>query len=87
MIVQVNIVFGNVCNVFSILVVVFGEKCKDGIVVVCVLCVDGSMEMCYICIGINNNVCVEVLVGLKDGECVVIGEVLVDECVLLLDVV
>lgn len=52
-----------------------------------VLRADGSTETRNVRIGINNNVRVEVLAGLKDGERVVIGEASADDHAPLADVV
>lgn len=84
---QVNIVLGNARNALSIPAAALGEKRKDGTVAVRVLRADGSTETRHIRIGINNNVRVEVLAGLKDGERVVIGEASADERAPLSDVV
>ncbi len=70
---QVNIVLGNARNALSIPAAALGEKRKDGTYAVRVLRADGSTETRNVRIGINNNVRVEVLAGLKDGERVVIG--------------
>ncbi|WP_334030589.1 macrolide transporter subunit MacA [Burkholderia orbicola] len=84
---QVNIVLGNARNALSIPAAALGEKRKDGTVAVRVLRADGSTETRHVRIGINNNVRVEVLAGLKDGERVVIGEASVDERAPLSDMV
>ncbi|WP_175833490.1 macrolide transporter subunit MacA [Burkholderia cenocepacia] len=84
---QVNIVLGNARNALSIPAAALGEKRKDGTVAVRVLRADGSTETRHVRIGINNNVRVEVLAGLKDGERVVIGEASADERAPLSDVV
>ncbi|KVH56903.1 hemolysin secretion protein D [Burkholderia sp. MSMB1072] len=84
---QVNIVLGNARNALIIPAAALGEKRKDGTVAVRVLRADGSTETRHIRIGINNNVRVEVLAGLKDGERVVIGEASADERAPLSDVV
>ncbi|HEF5874511.1 TPA: macrolide transporter subunit MacA [Burkholderia cenocepacia] len=84
---QVNIVLGNARNALSIPAAALGEKRKDGTVAVRVLRADGSTETRHARIGINNNVRVEVLAGLKDGERVVIGEASADEHVPLSDAV
>ncbi|OXI30545.1 macrolide transporter subunit MacA [Burkholderia sp. AU16741] len=84
---QVNIVLGDARNALIIPAAALGEKRKDGTVAVRVLRADGSTETRHIRIGINNNVRVEVLAGLKDGERVVIGEASADERVALADVV
>lgn len=82
---QVSIVLGNARNALSIPAAALGEKRKDGAVAVRVLRADGSTETRHVRIGINNNVRVEVLAGLKDGERVVIGEASADEHVPLSD--
>ncbi|KVD43277.1 hemolysin secretion protein D [Burkholderia sp. ABCPW 11] len=84
---QVNIVLGNARNALIIPAAALGVKRKDGTVAVRVLRADGSTETRHIRIGINNNVRVEVLAGLKDGERVVIGEASADERAPLSDVV
>ncbi|NTZ04313.1 macrolide transporter subunit MacA [Burkholderia metallica] len=84
---QVNIVLGDARNALIIPAAALGEKRKDGTVAVRVLRADGSTETRHIRIGINNNVRVEVLAGLKDGERVVIGEASADEHAPLSDVV
>ncbi|WP_322081241.1 macrolide transporter subunit MacA [Burkholderia sp. BCC1972] len=82
---QVNIVLGDARNALSIPAAALGEKRKDGTCAVRVLRADGSTETRHVRIGINNNVRVEVLAGLKDGERVVIGEASADEHVPLSD--
>ncbi|HHL4084013.1 macrolide transporter subunit MacA [Burkholderia sola] len=84
---QVNIVLGDARNALIIPAAALGEKRKDGTVAVRVLRADGSTETRHVRIGINNNVRVEVLAGLKDGERVVIGEASADERAPLADVV
>ncbi|WP_175953221.1 macrolide transporter subunit MacA [Burkholderia sp. BCC0405] len=84
---QVNIVLGNARNALSIPAAALGEKRKDGTYAVRVLRADGSTETRSVRIGINNNVRVEVLAGLKDGERVVIGEAAGDDHAPLSDVV
>ncbi|MDN7489265.1 macrolide transporter subunit MacA [Burkholderia sp. AU31652] len=84
---QVNIVLGNARNALSIPAAALGEKRKDGTYAVRVLRADGSTETRNVRIGINNNVRVEVLAGLKDGERVVIGEAAGDDHAPLADVV
>ncbi|MPV56796.1 macrolide transporter subunit MacA [Burkholderia sp. HI2761] len=84
---QVNIVLGDARNALIIPAAALGEKRKDGTVAVRVLRADGSTQTRHIRIGINNNVRVEVLAGLKDGERVVIGEASADEHAPLSDVV
>ncbi|WP_175864629.1 macrolide transporter subunit MacA [Burkholderia cepacia] len=84
---QVNIVLGNARNALSIPAAALGEKRKDGTYAVRVLRADGSTETRNVRIGINNNVRVEVLAGLKDGERVVIGEASADDHAPLADVV
>ena len=84
---QVNIVLGNARNALSIPAAALGEKRKDGTYTVRVLRADGSTETRNVRIGINNNVRVEVLAGLKDGERVVIGEAAGDDHAPLADVV
>ncbi|MGR3908278.1 macrolide transporter subunit MacA [Burkholderia sp. SR8] len=84
---QVSIVLDDARNVLSVPAAALGEKHKDGTYAVRVLRADGSTETRAVRTGINNNVRVEVLVGLKDGERVVIGEAAADEHAPLADVV
>ncbi|MBN3834815.1 macrolide transporter subunit MacA [Burkholderia sp. Ac-20344] len=84
---QVSIVLGNARNALSIPAAALGEKRQDGTYAVRVLRADGSTETRHIRIGIHNNVRVEVLAGLKDGERVVIGEAAGDDHAPLADVV
>ncbi|OXI96849.1 MULTISPECIES: macrolide transporter subunit MacA [Burkholderia] len=84
---QVNIVLDNARNALNIPAAALGEKRKDGTYAVRVLRADGSTETRNVRIGINNNVRVEVLAGLKDGERVVIGDAAGDDHAPLADVV
>ncbi|KVH03932.1 efflux RND transporter periplasmic adaptor subunit [Burkholderia sp. BCCIQ04A] len=84
---QVNIVLGNARNALSIPAAALGDKRKDGTYAVRVLRADGGTDTRHVRIGINNNVRVEVLAGLKDGERVVIGEASPDERAPLADAV
>ncbi|WP_175812737.1 macrolide transporter subunit MacA [Burkholderia contaminans] len=84
---QVSIVLSNARNALSIPAAALGEKRKDGTYAVRVLRADGSTEARNVRIGINNNVRVEVLAGLKDGERVVIGDAAGDDHAPLADVV
>ncbi|MEK7919543.1 macrolide transporter subunit MacA [Burkholderia contaminans] len=84
---QVSIVLDNARNALSIPAAALGEKRKDGTYAVRVLRADGSTETRNVRIGINNNVRVEVLAGLKDGERVVIGDAAGDDHAPLADVV
>ncbi|RQR57193.1 efflux RND transporter periplasmic adaptor subunit [Burkholderia sp. Bp9140] len=84
---QVSIVLDNARNALSMPAAALGEKRKDGTYAVRVLRADGSTESRAVRIGINNNVRVEVLAGLKDGERVVIGEAAADEHAPLADLV
>ncbi|MGK8207144.1 macrolide transporter subunit MacA [Burkholderia cenocepacia] len=84
---QVSIVLDDARDVLSMPAAALGEKRKDGTYAVRVLRADGSTETRSVRIGINNNVRVEVLTGLKDGERVVIGEAAADEHTPLADVV
>jgi membrane fusion protein, macrolide-specific efflux system len=78
---QVSIVLSNARNALSIPAAALGEKRKDGTYAV------RSTETRNVRIGINNNVRVEVLAGLKDGERVVIGDAAGDDHAPLADVV
>ncbi|PCE32555.1 efflux RND transporter periplasmic adaptor subunit [Burkholderia ubonensis] len=71
---QVNIVLGGARNALSIPAAALGAKDKNGTYAVRVLHADGKTETRTIRTGINNNVKVEVLAGLKEGEQVVIGD-------------
>ncbi|WP_143136392.1 HlyD family efflux transporter periplasmic adaptor subunit, partial [Burkholderia ubonensis] len=71
---QVNIVLGGARNALSIPAAALGAKDKNGAYAVRVLRADGKTETRTIRTGINNNVKVEVLAGLKEGEQVVIGD-------------
>ncbi|MBY4727632.1 MULTISPECIES: macrolide transporter subunit MacA [Burkholderia] len=84
---QVNIVLDNARNALNIPAAALGEKRQDGTYAVRVLRADGSTETRNVRIGINNNVRVEVLAGLKDGERVVIGDAAGDDHAPLADVV
>lgn len=84
---QVSIVLSNARNALSIPAAALGEKRKDGTYAVRVLRADGSTDTRNVRIGINNNVRVEVLAGLKDGERVVIGDAAGDDHATLADVV
>jgi membrane fusion protein, macrolide-specific efflux system len=84
---QVSIVLSNARNALSIPAAALGEKRKDGTYAVRVLRADGSTETRNVRIGSNNNVRVEVLAGLKDGERVVIGDAAGDDHAPLADVV
>ncbi|WP_293042261.1 macrolide transporter subunit MacA [Paraburkholderia sp.] len=76
---QVNVVLDEARNVLSMPAAALGGKRKDGTYAVRVLRADGSTETRGVRIGINNNVHVEVLAGLMDGERVVIGDAATDE--------
>ncbi|MEQ5838131.1 macrolide transporter subunit MacA [Paraburkholderia acidicola] len=71
---QVNVLLGTASHALSIPVAALGEKDKDGSYIVRVLTSDKRVETRKVRTGINNNVSVEVLAGLKEGEHVIIGE-------------
>ncbi|TCW79752.1 macrolide transporter subunit MacA [Burkholderia sp. SRS-46] len=71
---QVNILLGNARNALSIPAAALGTKDKDGRYAVRVLRADGTLDTRAVRTGINTNVKVEVLAGLKEGERVVIGD-------------
>lgn len=75
MIVQVLVLFKQVKGVLMVLVVVLGLKCCGDEWMVWVLDDKGQLQLCKVIVGINNGVLVEILFGLKEGECVVVGEV------------
>ena len=71
---QVNVLLGTARNALNIPVAALGEKSKDGTYPVRVLERDSRVDTRKVRTGINNNVNVEVLSGLKEGERVIIGE-------------
>jgi macrolide-specific efflux system membrane fusion protein len=71
---QVNVLLGTARNALSIPVAALGDKNKDGTYPVRVLDRDNRVDTRNVRAGINNNVNVEVLAGLKEGERVIIGE-------------
>nr|QGY72741.1 macrolide-specific efflux protein MacA [Mycetohabitans sp.] len=71
---QVSVLLGTARNALTIPVAALGAKDKDGLYTVRVLGAGDKLETRKIRIGINNNVKVEVLAGLKAGERVVIGD-------------
>ncbi|RQQ05721.1 macrolide transporter subunit MacA [Burkholderia stagnalis] len=71
---QVNILLGSARNALSIPAAALGAKDKDGRSAVRVLRADGTLDTRAVRTGINTNVKVEVLAGLKEGERVVIGD-------------
>ncbi|MXN77898.1 macrolide transporter subunit MacA [Burkholderia sp. 4701] len=71
---QVNILLGSARNALSIPAAALGAKDKDGKYAVRVLRADGTLDTRAVRTGINTNVKVEVLAGLKEGERVVIGD-------------
>ncbi|KVN17703.1 hemolysin secretion protein D [Burkholderia stagnalis] len=71
---QVNILLGSARNALSIPAAALGAKDKDGRYAVRVLRADGTLDTRAVRTGINTNVKVEVLAGLKEGERVVIGD-------------
>ncbi|MFL9871539.1 macrolide transporter subunit MacA [Paraburkholderia megapolitana] len=71
---QVNVLLGTASNALNIPVAALGDKNKDGTYPVRVLDRDNQVDTRKVRTGINNNVNVEVLSGLKEGERVIIGE-------------
>ncbi|AOJ04246.1 hemolysin secretion protein D [Burkholderia mayonis] len=71
---QVSILLGAARNALNIPVTALGAKDKDGAYPVRVLGVDDKVATRKVRAGINNNVKVEVLSGLKEGERVIIGD-------------
>ncbi|KVE32488.1 macrolide transporter subunit MacA [Burkholderia sp. TSV86] len=71
---QVNILLGTAANALYIPVAALGAKDKDGTYAVRVLGADSKVATRKIRAGINNNVKVEVLAGLREGERVILGD-------------
>jgi macrolide-specific efflux system membrane fusion protein len=71
---KVTIVLDRRANALTIPATALGAKDKDGAYAVRVKTEDGTIESRKVRIGLDNNVNVEVLSGLKEGEDVVIGE-------------
>ncbi|KVE28582.1 hemolysin secretion protein D [Burkholderia singularis] len=71
---QVNILLGTASNALYIPVAALGAKDKDGTYAVRVLGADNKVATRKIRAGINNNVKVEVLAGLREGERVILGD-------------
>ncbi|KVD84605.1 hemolysin secretion protein D [Burkholderia sp. ABCPW 14] len=71
---QVSILLGTARNALNIPVTALGAKDKDGTYPVRVVGVDDKVATRKVRTGINNNVKVEVLAGLKEGERVIIGD-------------
>ena len=71
---QVNILLGGARNALNFPAAALGERHKDGTYAVRVLRGDGKLDTRKVRTGINNNVKVEVLAGLQEGERVLIGD-------------
>lgn len=71
---KVSIVLDRRANALTIPATALGARRKDGSYTVRVKTEDGAIENRQVKVGLNNNVNVEVISGLKDGEDVVIGE-------------
>ena len=71
---QVAIVLDHVKSVLSIPAIALGVKAKDGRYTVRMLGADGVAVNRQIKTGINNNIQVQVLEGLKEGDLVVTGD-------------
>lgn len=71
---QVNVVQAEVKNVLTIPAQALGKKDKDGGYTVKVLGADGKAVDRKVKAGLNNNVKVQILSGLKVGEQVVVGD-------------
>ncbi|QBC45703.1 macrolide transporter subunit MacA [Iodobacter fluviatilis] len=71
---QVAIVLEHAKSVLSIPTIALGAKAKDGRYTVRVVGVDGIAVDRQIKTGLNNNVQVQVLAGLKEGDLVVTGD-------------
>lgn len=72
---QVSIHIGSARNALNIPAAALGEKNESGMHIVRVLLANGMLERRQVRVGINNNINVEVLSGLREGERVVLGEV------------
>jgi membrane fusion protein, macrolide-specific efflux system len=71
---QVSIVLGTARNALNVVASALGVKNKDGSYPVRVLDAEHKVITQQVRAGINNNVRVEVLSGLKDGDRVIIGD-------------
>ncbi|GGP18356.1 macrolide transporter subunit MacA [Silvimonas iriomotensis] len=71
---QVSIVQGEVKHALAIPVTALGKKAPDGSSEVRVLGKNGLPETRHVKTGLNNNVNVEVLSGLAEGEKVIVGD-------------
>jgi len=71
---KVSIVLDRRANALIIPATALGAKGKDGAYTVRIKTEDGAIEKRQVKVGLNNNVNVEVLSGLKEGEAVVVGE-------------
>ncbi|RKP46968.1 macrolide transporter subunit MacA [Trinickia fusca] len=76
---QVNILLDTARDALNIPVAALGAKDDKGTHTVRVLGADGALETRKVRLGINNNVKVQVLTGLKEGEHVVIGDVDIED--------
>lgn len=72
---QISIHIGSARNALNIPAAALGEKSESGMHIVRVLLANGMLERRQVRVGINNNINVEVLSGLREGERVVLGEV------------
>ncbi|HUD29227.1 MAG TPA: efflux transporter periplasmic adaptor subunit, partial [Novosphingobium sp.] len=75
---KVSIVLDRRANALTIPATALGARGKDGSYAVRVKGEDGKIATRQVKVGLNNNVNVEVLSGLKEGEDVVIGEASAD---------
>ncbi|MDB5451691.1 MAG: hypothetical protein JWO33_269 [Caulobacteraceae bacterium] len=71
---QVNVVLDERKRVLAVPAQALGAKAKDGRYAIKVLDKDGKAAERQVVVGLNNNVKVEVVSGLKAGEAVVVGD-------------
>lgn len=71
---QVYIILDEATNALVIPATALGEKARDGSYTVKVLDKDGNPVPRKLRVGINNNISVQVMQGLREGEKVVIGD-------------
>jgi macrolide-specific efflux system membrane fusion protein len=71
---QVSIILDHIQQALVIPTMALGDKVKDGRYTVRVLNPDGSVSVRFIKIGVNNNVQVQVLEGLKEKENVITSQ-------------